>query len=247
MLKALALLARRGDALIVPSAVAPTATEPGACSSPRLPPWCTPGVLSTMVLGHGRCGCGFWRRSRAADSRCRSAGEICATGDRVVPWADDPTRIASSKRPPPPARQTRPASAEYVAQLAKAPAFTERLQRPPRRRRRPRFTRVVGVHGSANHGVATPAPPLATGPPHYHHITATRTTPAHTHPYRTHLHLDCTHQRTHVTACHTQPASTPMPVPQLTPFSCLRAALARQDLLAAHRGRRDPWFVLPAS
>ena len=38
MLKALALLARRGDALIVPSAVAPTATEPGACSSPRLPP-----------------------------------------------------------------------------------------------------------------------------------------------------------------------------------------------------------------
>ena len=36
-------------------------------------------------------------------------------------------------------------------------------------------------------------------------------------------------------------------MPQLTRFSCLRAALARQDLLANHPGRRDPWFVLPAS
>ena len=52
---------------------------------------------------------------------------------------------------------------------------------------------------------------------------------------------------THVTACHAEPASTPPPVPQLTRFSCLRAALARQDLLVARGGRRDPWFVLPAS
>ena len=207
MLKALALSARRGGALIVSSAGAPTATEPGACSSASPPVY--PGCAVDNALGHGRRGRGFWRRSRAADSRCRSAGEICATGDRVVPWADDPTRIASSKRPPPPARQTRPASAEYVAQLAKAPAFTERLQRPPRRRRRPRFTRVGGVHGSANHGVATPAPPLATGPPHYHHITATHTTPAHTHPYRTHLHLDCTPL--------TSPPATSSPLPLQCP------------------------------
>ena len=194
MLKALALLARRGDALIVPSAVAPTATEPGACSSPRLPPcWCTPGVLSTMVLGHGRCGCGFWRRSRAADSRCRSAGEICATGDRVVPWAADPswdcdpTRIASSKRPPPPARQTRPASAEYVAQLAKAPAFTERLQRPPRRRRRPRFTRVVGCMA-----VRTMALPRRRRlSPRVHHITTTSPPPARRQPTHTRIELTC--------------------------------------------------------
>jgi len=52
---------------------------------------------------------------------------------------------------------------------------------------------------------------------------------------------------------HSKP-STPLTVrfhsnamPQLTRFSCLRAALARQDLLANHPGRRDPWFVLPAS
>ena len=209
-----------------------------------------PGCAVDYVLGHGRCGCGFWRRSRAADSRCRSAGEICATGDRVVPWADDPTRIASSKRPPPPARQTRPTSTENVAQLAKAPAFTERLQRPPRRRRRPRFTRVVG-----RMVVRTMALPRRRRlSPRVHHITTTSPPPARRQPTHTRVELTCiftahtTHtQRTHVTACHTQPASTPMPVPQLTPFSCLRAALARQDLLATHRGRRDPWFVLPAS
>ena len=63
--------------------------------------------------------------------------------------------------------QTRPASAERVARISKAPAITERLQRSPRRRRRPRFTHVVGVHGSANHGVASPAPPLATAQPHH--------------------------------------------------------------------------------
>ena len=210
MLKALALSARRGGALIVSSAGAPTATEPGACSSPRLPPGvpreccrqcprarpARPWLLETLKS------CGLTLPERRRDLRDR---------DRVVPWADDPTRIASSKRPPPPARQTRPASTEYVAQLAKAPAFTERLQRPPRRRRRPRFTRAVGVHGSANHGVATPAPPLATGPPHYHHITTTRTTPAHTHPYRTHLHLDCTHHAV------TSPPATRSPLPLQCP------------------------------
>ena len=78
MLKALALLARRGDALIVPSAVAPTATEPGACSSPRLPPcWCTPGVLSTMSSGTAGAavasGDAQELRTHAAGAQARSA------------------------------------------------------------------------------------------------------------------------------------------------------------------------------
>ena len=256
MLKALALLARRGDALIVPSAVAPTATEPGACSSPRLPPcWCTPGAVD-YVLGHGRCGCGFWRRSRAADSRCRSAGEICATGDRVVPWAADPswdcdpTRIASSKgRRRQHARQDQPPPSMWLSSQ--------------RRRRSPSGCsgRLGGGGVPVSHvsagcmAVRTMALPRRRRlSPRVHHITTTSPPPARRQPTHTRVELTCiftahtTHtQRTHVTACHTQPASTPMPVPQLTPFSCLRAALARQDLLAAHRGRRDPWFVLPAS
>ena len=97
----------------------------------------------------------------------------------------------------------------------------------------------------ANSGVATPAPPLGTGPPHHRLSHDASLHP--THLYSTRLHLRCTHHTIHVIACHSQPASTPPPVPQLTRFSCLRAALARQDLLVAHRGRRDPWFVLPAS
>ena len=140
--------------------------------------------------------------------------------------------------------QTRPASAERVARISKAPAITERLQRSPRRRRRPRFTHVVGVHGSANHGVASPAPPLATAQPHHrlpHDASPTRVPltciyTAHTSHSRHRLPLAA---RIHST-------STPTPVPQLTRFSCLRAALARQDLLVDLRGRRDPWIVLPA-
>jgi len=82
-----------------------------------------------------------------------------------------------------------------------------------------------------------------------HAGAASRTTTAHTHPCSTRLPPASTPHAPHtrVIACHSQPASTPPPVPQLTRFSCLRAALARQDLLVAHRGRRDPWFVLPAS
>ena len=48
MLEAPALLARRVGALIDPSG-APTATKPGACSSPC--PGCTPGVLPAMSSG----------------------------------------------------------------------------------------------------------------------------------------------------------------------------------------------------
>ena len=68
--------------------------------------------------------------------------------------------------------------------------------------------------------------------------------------HRTH-HTPHTHFRAHFTTCHLQSDSTPTPVPQLTRFkirfSCLRAAHTRQDLLADRPGRRDPWFVLPAS
>jgi len=165
-------------ALFVPSASAPKATEPGACASPRAHrPGCTPGVQPTMSSGTGRRGRGLWRRSRAA-SRCQSAGTICATGDRVVPKAADPNR-------------------DCVVQKGAA-ALTPRQDQPPpsmwprsqRRRRSPSgcsgcpggasvgcFTHVVGVLGSANQGIATPAPPLATwrDPPH---ITASRTKPA---------------------------------------------------------------------
>ena len=111
MLEAPALSAQRVVRLIVPSVGAHAATEPGECSSPAPPPR---GVLPTMSSDLGLRGRGFWRCSRAADSRCWSASAICATGDRVVPKAADPTwdrdpiripiRIVSSKRPPPPSR-----------------------------------------------------------------------------------------------------------------------------------------------
>jgi hypothetical protein len=58
-----------------------------------------------------------------------------------------------------------------------AAAASGRARRPPRPR--PLCTTAT----------STPAPPLAAGPPH----TASRTTPAHTHPCSTHLHLHRTH------------------------------------------------------
>ena len=171
MLEAPALSAQRVVGLIVPSVGAHAATEPGECSSPAPPPR---GVLPTMSSDLGLRGRGFWRCSRAADSCCWSASAICATGDRVVPKAADPTwdrdpiripiRIVSSKRPPPPSRPDKTSLRRAYGQDLKAPAVTEwMLQRLPRRRRRPRFAHVVGVHGSADHGVATTAAPLATG------------------------------------------------------------------------------------
>jgi hypothetical protein len=91
--------------------------------------------------------------------------------------------------------------------------------------------------GAASRHGSTTSPPLARRQPKLIRVALTRIYTART-----------THSRhRNVTACHSQPASTPPPVPQLTRFSCLRAALARHDLLVAHRGRRDPWFVLPAS
>ena len=68
-----------------------------------------------------------------------------------------------------------------------------RTARPAHHRVRPRRLRPAHRR-HANQGVATPAPPLGSGPPH-HHITASRTTPAHTHPCSTHLHLHRTHSR----------------------------------------------------
>jgi hypothetical protein len=137
MLEAPALSVQRVSELIVTSVAAFIATEPGAYSSSRL----TPGVLPTISCR------GFWRRSRA-DKRCRSAGAICESRDRVVPDKTDRRRLHA---------QTRPASTEHVAPISKAPAITERLQWSPRRRWHPRFTQVVWVHGSASQGVATPA------------------------------------------------------------------------------------------
>ena len=58
-----------------------------------------------------------------------------------------------------------------------AAAASGRARRPPRPR--PLCTTAT----------STPAPPLGTGPPHDHITTASRMTPAHTHPCSTHLHL----------------------------------------------------------
>jgi len=41
---------------------------------------------------------------------------------------------------------------------------------------------------------------------------------------------------THIASRHSQPTSTSTPMPQLTCFSCLRAALARQALLVPEHG-----------
>ena len=91
-------------------------------------------------------------------------------------------------------------------------------------------------------GVATPA--LATGPSHRrmtpaspHSVTSARADLHHamgsasqrlcyTFIYTAHT----THSRHRL---HSQPACPPKPEPQLTRFSCLRAALARQDLPAS--------------
>ena len=69
---------------------------------------------------------------------------------------------------------------------------------------------------------STPAPPLGTGPPH-DHITASRTTPAHTHPCSTHLHLHCTHHTL------TSPPATrsPLPLHRPCPSSHVSRAFAQ--------------------
>jgi hypothetical protein len=82
-----------------------------------------------------------------------------------------------------------------------------RTARPAHHQERPRRLRP-GHRRHANHGVATPAPPPATGPPHHR---LSHETTAHTHPCSTRLHLHRTHLTltSPVTACHSQPASTP--------------------------------------
>jgi len=218
MLEAPALSVQRVSELIVTSVAAFIATEPGAYSSSRL----TPGVLPTISCR------GFWRRSRA-DKRCRSAGAICESRDRVVPDKTDRRRLHA---------QTRPASTEHVAPISKAPAITERLQWSPRRRWHPRFTHVVWVHGSANHGVATPAPPLATAP--------ARRQPALTRVALTSIETaHITHSRHRLPLAARIHSNTRAPAD--TFLLPARTALAKQDLLVARGGRRDPWFVLPAS
>ena len=215
MLEAPALSAQRVVGLIVPSVGAHAATEPGECSSPAPPPW---GVLPTMSSDSAcaavASGDAQEQRTHAAGAQARSAQPGIASSQRPLILLGIATQLGSQlgscppKGPRRPHAQTRPASAEHVAQISKAPAITERLQRLPRRRRRPRSTHVVGVHGSADHGIATPAPPLATGPPH---ITASRTTPAHTHPCSTHLHLHRTHHAL------LSPSATRSPLPLKRP------------------------------
>ena len=211
MLEAPALSAQRVVGLIVPSVGAHAATEPGECSSPAPPP----GVYCRQCPRTSACaavasGDAQEQRTHAAGAQARSAQPGIASSQRPLILLGIATQLGS--RPPKghrrPHAQTRPASAEHVAQISKAPAITERLQRLPRRRRRPRSTHVVGVHGSADHGIATPAPPLATGPPH---ITASRTTPAHTHPCSTHLHLHRTHHAL------LSPSATRSPLPLKRP------------------------------
>ena len=83
------------------------------------------------------------------------------------------------------------------------------------------------------------------------HGSTTSTPPARCQPTLTRVALTCiytahtSHSRRRLPLATRIPSTAP--VPQLTRFSSLRAALARQDLLVARRGRRDPWFVLPAS
>jgi len=147
-------------------------------------------------------------RPRAAKAQARSARPGIASFQRPPILTGIVTQLGS-RRPEGRRRlnaQTRPASAEHVAPISKAPAITERLQRLPRRRRRPcftpetsplhtrpRFTHDIRVLGSANHGVATLAPPLATTRhgSTTHHRLPHEASP--THPCTTHLHLHRTH------------------------------------------------------
>ena len=208
MLEAPALSAQRVVGLIVPSVGAHAATEPGECSSPAPPPW---GVLPTMSSDSAcaavASGDAQEQRTHAAGAQARSAQPGIASSQRPPILLGIATQLGS--RPPKghrrPHAQTRPASAEHVAQISKAPAITVWLQRLPRRRWRPRSTHVVG--GASQCGPWR-WPPLATGPPH---ITASRTTPAHTHPCSTHLHLHRTHHAL------LSPSATRSPLPLKRP------------------------------
>ena len=109
--------------------------------------------------------------------------------------------------------QTRPASAERVARISKAPAITERLQRSPRRHRRPLGGAGVPVSHMSLGCMAVRTMAL----PHrrrlsqrLNHITASRTTPARP-VYHSPASTPLT-PHTHVTACHSQPASTLHPL-----------------------------------
>jgi hypothetical protein len=121
-----------------------------------------------------------------------------------------------------------------------------RAARPAHHRERPRRLRPGhrrhdghskhhrGLHaGAASCNGSTTSPPLARRQPTLTRVALPCIHTAHTTHSRHRLPL--------VARFHSTTRA------QLTRFSCLRAALARQDLLVAHRGRRDPWFVLPAS
>ena len=97
------------------------------------------------------------------------------------------------------------------------------------------------LSGAASRNGSTTSPPPARRQPD--------PCTTHLHLHRSHLTLTphTSHSRHRLPlAARIHSTSTPTPVPQLTRFSCLRAALARQDLLVDLRGRRDPWIVLPA-
>ena len=214
------------------------------------PPRCTPGVLSTMSSGTAGAAVAS---GDAQELRTHAAGAQARSARPGIASSHGPTIQLGSRRPKGRRRQ-------HARQDQPQPSMWLSSQR---RRRSPSGCsgRLGGADVPVSHvpsgcmAVRIMALPRRRRlSPRVHHITTTSPPPARRQPTHTRVELTCiftahtTHtQRTHVTACHTQPASTPMPVPQLTPFSCLRAALARQDLLATHRGRRDPWFVLPAS
>ena len=115
--------------------------------------------------------------------------------------------------------QTRPASAERVARISKAPAITERLQRSPRRHRRPLGGAGVPVsHMSLGcMAVRTMALPLRRRlSQRLNHITASPTTPARL----TRVPLTCiytahtSHSRHRLPlAARIHSTSTPTPVP----------------------------------
>ena len=169
----------------------------------------TPGVQPTMsssTAGAAVVSGDVQERPRAAKAQARSARPGIASFQRPPILTGTVTQVGS-RRPEGRRRlnaQTRPASAEHVAPISKAPAITERLQRLPRRRQRwvlhtcrwgawqcePRHCHAGAA---SRHGSTT------------HHRLPHEASP--THPCTTHLHLHRTHHAL------TSPPATRSPLP----------------------------------
>ena len=207
MLKALALLARRGDALIVPSAVAPTATEPGACSSPRLP---TPGVLSTMSSGTAGAAVAS---GDAQELRTHAAGAQARSARPGIASSHGPTIQLGSRRPKGRRRQ-------HARQDQPPPSMWLSSQR---RRRSPSGCsgRLGGAGVPVSHvsagcmAVRTMALPRRRRlSPRVHHITTTSPPPARRQPTHTRTELTC------ILTAHTNALTSPPATRSPLPLQC---------------------------